>query len=239
MRFRRFLFALSFASLFAPALASAQVEECCWLPDNGNGSADLPPNCTVGYSGPMQIRDGLPPASVINVAARLVTFTSVVRNPGGTLGGEIQQWNASLELSMTGTGFFAAYNRFLVLPMSGQTHSAPHTPFAPVQPFAMDLHAMQGQILGDTDFDLLRVTAGAAFGMPSPGQTVLTQSGTGWTVASYFDLTSRIDFVGRVGGPFSGMSGSTTDQFVRFDMCHERPTPATPSTWGKLKASYR
>ena len=239
MNLRRSLLVLSFVSLLVPALASAQVEECCWLPDNGNGTADLPPDCTVGYSGPMQIRDGLPPASTINAAARLVTFTSVVRNPGGTLGGETHQWNANLELSMTGTGVYAAYNRFLVIPVNGQTHSAPRTPFAPVQSFAMDLFALQGQITSDPDFDLLRVTGGAAFGLPSPGQTVLTQSGTGWAVDSFFDITYRIDFVGNAAGPFAGRSGSTTDALVRFDMCHEQPTPASPSTWGKLKASYR
>jgi hypothetical protein len=239
MNLHRCLSALSFLVLLVAVPALAQVEECCWLPDNGNGTADLPPNCSVGYAGPMQIRDGLPPGSTLNAAARLVNFTAVVRNPGGTLGGETHQWNADLELALTGTGVFAAYNRFLVIPVNGQTHSAPRTPFAPVQSFAMDLYALQGQITLDPDFDLLRVTAGAAFGMPSPGQTVLTQSGSGWAVDSFFDITSRIDFIGRPGGPFGGMSGSTTDQLVRFDMCHEQPTPAVPATWGHLKASYR
>src|SRR6185436_526698 len=64
---------------------------------------------------------------------------------------------------------------------------------------------------GDPDFDLLRVTAGNDFGMPSPGHTTLTQlPGGNWDVDSFFDITYRIDFVGKAGGPFGGMSGSTT-----------------------------
>jgi hypothetical protein len=71
--------------------------------------------------------------------------------------------------------------------------------------------ALQGQITGDPDFDLLRVTAGSAFGLPSPGHTTLTQlPGGNWNVDSFFDITYRIDFIGRAGGPLGGMSGSTT-----------------------------
>src|SRR5262249_42356891 len=59
-------------------------------------------------------------------------------------------------------------------------------------------------------FDLLRITAGDNFGLPSPGHTTLTQVGTNWKVDSFFDITYRIDFVGHAGGHVGGMSGSTT-----------------------------
>ena len=59
---------------------------------------------------------------------------------------------------------------------------------------------------GDPDFDLLRISAGSAFGLPSPGHTTLTQRPTGWAVDSFFDITYRIDFVGRTGGRVGGMS---------------------------------
>jgi hypothetical protein len=75
---------------------------------------------------------------------------------------------------------------------------------------ATDLLALQGQIIGDPDFDLLRITGGTAFGMPSTGQTTLTQlPGGNWNVDSFFDVFYRIDFIGRPGGPLGGMSGST------------------------------
>src|SRR6185436_11446884 len=74
------------------------------------------------------------------------------------------------------------------------------------------MYKLQGQLpAGDPDFDLLRITAGTGFGLPSPGHTTLTQRPGGtWSVDSFFDITYRIDFVGHPGGHLGGMSGSTT-----------------------------
>jgi hypothetical protein len=239
MRLRRLLFIALAGVLLAPAASFAQGSPCCVLADNGSGTANLPPNCAVGYTGSGQIVDGMGPGT-IQIAARLVNFFNVVQGPGGGLGGEFQRWNASLELNLTGTGAYLGYNRFVIMTVQGETHSAPRTPFAPVQSFNTDLFQLQGQLPpGDPDFDLLRITGGTAFGMPSPGQTTLTQSGSGWAVDSFFDITFRVDFVGSPVGPFAGRSGSTNNQLRRFDMCHENPTPAAPSSWGRLKASYR
>jgi hypothetical protein len=97
---------------------------------------------------------------------------------------------------------------------------------------------MQGQITGDPDFDLLRITAGNDFGMPSPGHTTLTQIAPGWAVDSFFDITYRIDFIGKPGGPVGGMSGSTTGTY-RFSVCAPGAVPVESSTWGGVKALYR
>jgi hypothetical protein len=151
-----------------------------------------------------------------------------------------ENWTSAMTWQLTGTGAYLGYNRVLNMPIAaGETHSAPRVPFSPLQSFNIDLYTLQGQLPpGDPDFDLLRITAGTGFGMPSPGHTTLTQSGGGWAVDSFFDITYRIDFVGNPGGPFAGMSGSTTRTY-RFEMCHSDPTPVRASTWGKIKTLYR
>ena len=222
-----------------PAVALAQLPPPCFVPDNGTGTADHPPVYPLGYVGQMQIVNGLPPGTTIDISASLLAFAGLVQVPGGTLGGRQETWTATMPMTLTGTGSLLGFNRNINLPISaGESHSAPRTLFAPSQSFNTDLYRLQGQITLDPDFDLLRITAGTAFGMPSPGHTIFTQNGTGWTVDSFFDITYRIDFVGKAGGSLGGMSGSTTGTY-RFVMCHDAATPARMSTWGRLKQIYR
>jgi hypothetical protein len=222
----------------------ASAQPCCVMPDNGGGTADHPPSCPSGYVGYLEFVDGLPPGAAIQMPGAVLGlpggFTSLVQAPGGSLGGMQENWQSFMVWPMQGTGAFAGYNRSVNMPISaGETHSAPRIAFNPVQPFNTVLWTLQGQLPpGDPDFDLLRITAGGGFGMPSPGHTTLTSSGGGWAVDSFFDITYRIDFVGKAGGPFGGMSGSTTRTY-RFQMCHDEPTPARTGTWGRLKTLYR
>jgi hypothetical protein len=224
-------------SLVAPSGVAAQ---CCIVPDNGSGTADHPPSCSVGYAGYTEFADGLPPGSAVGGVANLGGFFALIQSPGGSLGGMSETWQATLVMQLIGTGAMAGYNRTVNMPISaGNTHSAPRVPFAPVQSFNTDLFALQGQLpFPDPDFDLLRITAGTGFGMPSPGHTTFASSGGGWAVDSFFDITYRIDFVGKAGGTFGGMSGSTVRTY-RFEMCHGDPTPARTTTWGRIKTIYR
>jgi MYXO-CTERM domain-containing protein len=189
-----------------------------WVsPDNGFGTATMPPTgakyeCVNDV---WQIVDGLPPGSTINIDAKWGDFFSVTESAGGGLGGTTSSYAGMLEFPMVGTGAFAGFNRFIVIPLPNPAGNiidmAARTAFAPVQSFDSALMRMQGQIVGDPDFDLLRVTAGYDFGLPSPGHTTLTDIGGGqWNVDSFFDITYRIDFVGAPGGALAGMSGSTT-----------------------------
>jgi len=132
---------------------------------------------------------------------------TVIRRDGSPSAGETHTFETEmLSLTLAGSG------RVLNIPVSGDITTSPRTPGDAVQSFDTDMHRLQGQLPpGDPDFNLLRITAGSGFGMPSPGHTTLTRLSDGnWNVDSFFDITYRIDFVGAPGGHLAGMSGSTT-----------------------------
>jgi hypothetical protein len=203
----------------------------CVVPDNGSGTADLPPvGCTYPTPlGDMHIIDGLPPGDTIEIDASQGSFVcppmssslcsfmpgTACALPGGSLGGMKSCADAALSMPMQGTGSLVGFSRNIVLPLGIEIHTAPRVNGNPVQTFNTDMFRLFGQTTGDPDFDLLRITAGTDFGLPSPGQTTLTQAGTNWAVDSFFDITYRIDFVGAPGGSLAGRSGSTTGT-VRF-----------------------
>jgi hypothetical protein len=201
----------AFVILLAPGLAAATP---CVVPNTGGGTVSLPP-AGCGYVSPSDLHvilDGLPPGDTIKIGVEHERFFNITHTPGGSLGGEKENFNSNLHLVMTGTGTLTGFNRLINLGVVCQTDVAPRTLGDPVQSFDTDMFMLQGQLPpGDPDFDLLRITAGTGFGMPSPGHTTLTLKSDGnWNVDSFFDITYRIDFVGHPGGPLGGHSGSTT-----------------------------
>ena len=212
---------------------------CCVVPDVG-GTAAVPPACPSGYQdGQTFSLNGLPPGTPVLGTLSIIQINNGPEVPGGSLGGTAQSNTATLVLHLVGTGPIV-YNRVLSFPITLDTEAAPRVPFAPLQSFAMELVQLQGQLAaGDPDFDLLRVTAGLHFGMPSPGHSTLTVAGPGWGVDSFFDITSRLDYVGHPGGPFGGYSNSQTESLQPFDMCHSRTTASRASSWGAVKSIYR
>ena len=200
-------------SLPAAALAPSYQVTACEVPDNGGGTADLPPPGCPYVAAPgekMVILDGLPPGDTIDIVPTLHSYTNVVIVPGGTLGGGIHTFDAVLTMDMAGTGSLGAFARLIHLPVTAEIHSAPRNPGEPVQTFATDLFRLQGTIVGDPDFDPLHLTAGQFFGLPSPGQATLTRQPSGdFAVDSFFDVTYQIDFVGAPGSQLDSLLGTT------------------------------
>ncbi len=230
-------------AVLVPVAAAAQAD-CCIAPDNGLGTATLPPASTAGgcvYAGATEIVDGLPAGTTIQITGWFGNFFNVAEAVGGGLGGTTSTWEGQFLMQMTGTGALLGFNRTIVLPLGPGFCTidwAPRMYAAPVQSGASQVTFLYGQILADPDFDLLRITAGSGFGLPSPGQYQVASTFGGWGVSGYFDLTHRIDFIGRPGGALSGMSGSTSRQ-RRFEMCPGGAVGTESSTWSNLKALYR
>jgi hypothetical protein len=200
--------------------------QACVVPDHG-GTADLlPASCPYGSLDDLMILNGLPPGTAIVIQAS-GTFTCPPASPGicsflspipgvdcsqgAPASGEQDCAAATLALHLVGTGTLSGFVRDIPLNIEAQASFDPRVPGSPVQSFGADLFRLQGQLpIGDPDFDLLRITAGSDFGLPSPGHTTLTQSGGNWMVDSSFDMTYRIDYVGAQGSSLAGRSGSTT-----------------------------
>lgn len=182
----------------------------CVAPDIG-GTARFPVDCASGYLAPpsaLLALDGLPAGSPLLGSLSLKAI-SVTQTAGGPLAGNAQSFSGKIDLQLSGVGVHAGYSRTLTIPISGQSASAPRGGSATPQSFEGDVVSLFGQITGDPDFSLFRITGGSGFGMPSPGHTVFTRQGSAWVVDSFFDLTYQIEFNGAIGGPFAGIHSVT------------------------------
>lgn len=212
----------------------ALVDQPCIAPDDGSGTVNLPPNAC-DYSSPdeeFMIIDGLPPGTYVELTPILTNFVCKpggCGQPGGNLGGEVEQFEALLVFQARGSGELDGYRRTLRLPIYVETHSGPRTPGDPLQTFPTELTLLGGNLPpGDPDFASLQITAGSSFGVPSPGMTTLTDLGDdAFSVQSFFDITYQISFEGAPGGQLEGLSGVTTG-VVRISIIQREPQSVEP-----------
>jgi hypothetical protein len=234
-------FSLAFAGGYPP----------CILPDNGTGTVTLPdPDCS--YVSPddfHNIVNGLPPGSTILITAVYRDFVcqepgipqELCNSPGGSLGGEVETFDAILDMEMVGMGDLEGFVRSIDVPISCVVEAGPRVPGDPVQSFPTELVQLQGAIYGDLDFDILAIRAGRNYGLNSPGHTTLTREngvGDDFLVDSYFDVLYEIDFQGASGSVLAGMGG-TTQGAVRMVSAGPGPVATTPESWGRIKSIYR
>jgi hypothetical protein len=219
------------AGVVAPAAAGGGT--ACVIPDPMNtGTISLPP-AGCDYLSPEDVHmiiDGLPPGNTIELAPIHTQFIcqkggagacSVLLPPGACEGvalppatGNVDCFDSQLQLQLTGLGpQLGGFNRLISIPVFSEVRTDARTPGDAVQDFDTDMFRLEGEIFGDPDFDLLRVTGGTANGLPSPGHTTLTRTGppgSSFSVDSFFDITYRIEFQGAPGSILQGMSGTTT-----------------------------
>lgn len=177
--------------LIAAALCLAPMAgaERCVAPDNGGGTVSLPANCPyVNEGGTLDIIDGLPPGATIESDFWVESFFDVFVELGSPPAGETITCKATMRLQMTGTGSLTGYSRDdIMFPVSLTMITMPRIPGEKIQAFPCELQTLSGNLMGDPDFDLLELSAGNEFGLPSPGHTTLTQLPDGrWNVDSFF-----------------------------------------------------
>ncbi len=204
-------------------------EETCETMADSSGIVSLPPPCGYqNFEDTHEIVDGLPPGTTVEVSMIHFGFEGTLVTPGGDLGGDVELFDSDLTLEMEGTGDLEGVDIVVeVEDVPVEVHTSEAQPDADVQEIETEMKAVEGEVVGDPNFALLHITAGAEFGQPSFGHTrliKLTPPGAdiiGYKVESYFEVHYTITYIGAEGSPFEGLSGVSSGVAIM-------RTPGTP-----------
>lgn len=198
------------ASLLTLTMGATCNQPVIVVPSSFADTADQPPTVVGNRPLPPTVIIDDPSFQVVIDSFELLFLNHGAIIPGGLFpGGDHQSWNGQVRIHLVGTGTLAGWQRDMIMPLNGRIDSNVRPYGANVQLFAVELHSLDAQIAGDPDFDLLHVTAGTAFSLPSPGHTTLTRlQGGDWNVDSVFDVMYRVEYFGAPGGALAGHSGN-------------------------------
>lgn len=225
--------------LASPAAAQT-LGGACQVPDNGTGTVTLPP-AGCGYLSPSQfhaIIAGLPAGTTIIIDPIHWHFIcrsgGTCETPGGPLGGNIETFNSTVTLQLSGTGALSGWTHTITVPAQVRTFTAPRTAGAAVQSFATEMDLIQTAVHSDSEFSSFQIVGGTANGYPSPGHTTLTKIGGGlFDVDSKFNVGYSIRFQGAPGSALKGLEGvseGTVEMHAAGDKdSNDQPVDATAS----------
>jgi hypothetical protein len=172
-------------------------------PCNVGPTGPMPPGCT--YRTPQQIHNaGL--ADQVAFSAEHGGFANQTNHQGGILGGEVENFDSVLVLHIDGIKDLTGVTATVTLPAHCETHIGPRDIRADFQRFDTMMYSLQGAT-SDANFESVKIVAGAANGLPSPGSTTLTRNSQGgFLVDSTFQMNYHIELIGRPGGKFDGVN---------------------------------
>lgn len=194
------------------AAAAMMISGAAFAAQNGAGpctvgpSGPVPPGCT--YRTPEDIHNkNLQDQAQFEASHK--NFLNVTHLPGGNLDGMIERFDSTLVLVISGIGDLAGHSSTIELPTRCETHIGPRDENADFQQFATEMVALDGYVENHPDFEYIKVVAGSANGLPSPGSTTLTRKENGdFLVDSRFYMNYRIEFRGAKGSWLEGVEVS-------------------------------